>query len=171
MTMKSTDSPVLLGRVSGLFGVRGWVRIYSYTSPRENILAYPSWRLHQNGGEQAYTVSQGHRQGKGVVAQLEGISDRTTAESLLGAEIFVARDALQPPALNEYYWSDLVGCQVVNLQQEALGEVANLMETGANDVLIVKAEREERLIPFVDPWVQEVELDKRLIRVDWPSDF
>ncbi len=168
---KSTDSPIVLGRISGLFGVRGWVKIFSDTSPRENILKYRQWTLTRNGNSQIYSVKQGQRQGKGVVALLEGFDDRTAAEALVGAEISINRDQLKPLQADEYYWSDLIGCQVTNLQQELLGEVEDLMETGANDVMIVKQGGQERLIPFIDPWVVEVDLDQQAITVDWEADF
>ncbi len=168
---KPTDSPIFLGRVSGLFGVRGWVKIYSETSPRENILKYRSWILKQQGSERIYAVKQGKRQGKSVVALLEGYADRTAAEALLGAEIYIQPDQLETLELGEYYWSELIGCQVVNQQQEVLGEVDHLMETGANDVLIVKQQGKEQLIPFVDPWIVEVDVENQLITVDWESGF
>lgn len=168
---KSTDSPIILGRVSGLFGVRGWVKIHSDTSPRENILNYREWMLTHNGTEKCYSVEQGKRQGKGVIALLEGFSDRTGAEAIVGAEISIRPDQLKPLEAGEYYWSDLIGCEVVNLQQESLGEVADLMETGANDVLITKRHGREQLIPFVDPWVIEIDIENHKIVVDWQSDF
>ncbi len=168
---KSTDSPVVLGRVSGLFGVRGWVKIHSYTSPRENILRYRRWQLSLSGHDRSVSLRQGQRQGKGVIAQLEGFDDRTAAEVLVGAEIRVDRSELSPLTASEYYWMDLIGCQVLNLGNEPLGEVVDLMETGANDVLVVKEGRSERLIPFVDPWVISVDLEGEQIRVDWDADF
>ncbi|MBT3308342.1 MAG: ribosome maturation factor RimM [Gammaproteobacteria bacterium] len=168
---KSADSPIPLGRVSGLFGVRGWVKIHSDTSPRENILTYKEWILIQNGVEQVYSIQQGQRQGKGVVVHLEGFADRTEAEVLIGAEIFIRPDQLKPLASDEYYWSELIGCQVSNRQQESLGEVDSLMETGANDVMIVKLQGKEQLIPFIDPWLIEVDIENQSIIVDWESDF
>ncbi len=168
---KSTESPVVLGRISGLFGVRGWVKIHSYTGPRESILRYRRWQLLLNGQLSDVSVQQGHRQGKGVVAQLEGFDDRTAAELLVGAEIRVDRGDLKPLATGEYYWMDLIGCQVANLADESLGEVVDLMETGANDVLVVQQGGSERLIPFVDPWIVSVDLEGGQIRVDWDADF
>ncbi len=171
MNKKSTDSLVLLGRVSGLFGVRGWVKIYSYSSPRENILRYKNWLLTIDGQQKEVTVEQGHRQGKGVVVLLEGFSDRTASEALIGADIRVSRDALESLQSNEYYWSDLIGCQVINPEEGTMGEVSDLMETGANDVLVVSGGEKEILIPFVDPWVTAVDLEEREITVVWGRDF
>ena len=168
---KSTDSPIFLGRVSGLFGVRGWVKVFSETSPRENILRYDEWILRSNTAERNCKVKQGKRQGKNVIALLEGVDDRTAAEALLGAEIFIRPDQLENLQSDEYYWSDLIGCRVINQQQEELGEVDHLLETGANDVMIVKRHGKEQLIPFVDPWIVSVDIESRQIVVDWESDF
>lgn len=168
---KSTDSPVVLGRVSGLFGVRGWIKIFSDTSPRENILQYREWILTHRGESKNYVVEQGQRQGKGVIALLEGFSDRTAAEALVGAEISIRPDQLKPLQKDEYYWSDLIGCEVVNQQQVSLGEVVTLMETGANEVLVTEQGGKERLIPFVDPWVIRVDLEQQQILVDWDETF
>lgn len=171
MNKKSTDSLVLLGRVSGLFGVRGWVKIYSYTSPRENILRYRKWLLTINGEPRELVVKQGQRHGKGVVVLLDGFNDRTAAEGLVGVDISVSRDDLAKLTDNEYYWSDLIGCEVVGSADGVLGEVSDLMETGANDVLVVSGEGGELLIPFVDEWVTGVDLGEKKITVEWRLDF
>jgi 16S rRNA processing protein RimM len=168
---KSTDSPLYLGRISGLFGVRGWVKVFSETSPREQILHYDPWILRQQGGERVCRVKQGRRQGKSVVVQLEGYADRTTAEALLGAEIYILPGQREPLDHDEYYWSDLIGCQVSNQQQELLGEVDHLLETGANDVLVVKRHNRQQLIPFTDPWIVSIDIENQSIVVDWESDF
>ncbi len=171
MERRPTESPILLGRVSGLFGVRGWVKIFSYTNPREAILDYRQWDLTQHGKTTSYRLSNGQRQGKGVIVQFEGISDRTVAQKLMGAEVSVGRTQLQPTSEDEYYWADLIGCEVLDLQQQSLGKVVELMETGANDVMIVRQGQEERLIPFVDPWVVEVDLPGETIVVSWEADY
>ncbi len=169
--MKSADSPILLGRVSGLFGVRGWVKIHSHTSPRENILRYKTWALQQHGEPTQYKLRQGKKQGKGVIAWFDGVDDRTAAEALVGAEIYIQHDQLQLLETGEFYWSDLIGCELLNLQQEPLGTVVELMETGANDVLIVRHQGSEHLVPFVDPWVVDVDLEKQQIQVDWDLEY
>ena len=171
MNMKSADSPILLGRVSGLFGVRGWIKIHSHTSPRENILHYKTWTLEQHGKSTQHTPREGKKQGKGVIAWLEGFEDRSAAETLVGAEIYIQHDQLQPLELDEYYWSDLIGCELFNRQQESLGTVTELMETGANDVLVVRHQGKDHLIPFVDPWVIDVDLENQRIEVDWDLDY
>jgi len=162
---------IILGRVSGLFGVRGWVKIYSHTAPRKGILRYKTWYLKQDDGWREYGLSAGHAQGKGVVAKLEGFDDRDQAVGLVGMDIAIGRDDL--PKLNpgEYYWTDLEGLRVENLEGVDLGVVSHLFETGANDVMVVKGER-ERLIPYTrGEAVKEVDLEARRILVDWDPDF
>jgi 16S rRNA processing protein RimM len=167
----SRDEMIILGRISGLFGVKGWVKIYSHTSPREGILRYKTWYLKRDGDWDAARLEQGHTQGKGVVAKLEGLDERDQAALLIGADIAVRREQLPKLKPDEYYWSDLEGLRVVNLEGVDLGVVSHLFETGANDVLVVKGER-ERLIPYTrDLAVKEVDLQAGRILVDWDPDF
>lgn len=162
---------VILGRISGLYGVTGWVRVYSHTDPRENILAYDGWHLAQPEGWTPVAVRDGRRQGKGIVASLEGIDDRDAARALIGREIAVPRATLPEPAPGEYYWADLQGLRVRNREGVDFGTVARLMETGANDVLVVEGDR-QRLIPMVPgTFVVEVDLDAGTLEVDWDPAF
>jgi 16S rRNA processing protein RimM len=162
--------PVVLGRVSGLFGVRGWVKVYSYTEPREAVLNYDRWLLSAKDGWQEATVAEGQRHGKTVIARIDGYVDRDEAAKLVGAEIGVPRNELPETARGEYYWSDLEGLTVVHRDGTELGKVDYLLETGANDVLVVRGIT-ERLIPFVmDKVVLGVDLDKGEIEVDWEWD-
>ncbi|MBD3671526.1 MAG: ribosome maturation factor RimM [Gammaproteobacteria bacterium] len=166
-----TDEPVLLGRINGLHGVRGWVKVYSFTEPRENILNYRPWLVRIQGQWREISLKQGRRQGKGVVAQLEGYSDRDEAAALIGSDIAITRDQMPPAAKDEYYWADLVGCMVVTVDGVELGQVDGLFETGANDVMVVKGER-ERLLPFIQTDViKQVDLDEKRIEVDWDPEF
>lgn len=165
------DGMILLGRVSGLFGIKGWVKIHSDTSPREGILRYKTWYLHREGGWQRHKVAVGQAQGKGVVAKLAGFDDRDQAAALVGSDIAIKREQLPKLEPGEYYWSDLEGLRVENLEGVDLGVVSHLFETGANDVLVVKGER-ERLIPYTTGLaVQEVDLEAGRILVDWDPDF
>ena len=171
--MREGDGPdrlVALGRVSGLHGVQGWVKIHSDTRPRENILDYSPWYLLRHGVWEPWEVVRGRPQGKTLVAQLRGCTDREQARRLMGATIAVRRWQLGESE-EGYYWTDLEGLEVVNLQGVALGRVDHLMETGANDVLVVKGER-ERLIPWLPgEVVHDVDLVGGRIRVDWDPDF
>jgi 16S rRNA processing protein RimM len=160
-----------LGKISGVFGVKGWVKVYSYTDPREGITNYSPWRVKLKGQWREYTVEAGQRQGKTVIAKLEGIDDRDQAMLLSGGLIAIRSDQLQPLAEGEYYWHQLEGLQVVNLQGVELGIVDHMMETGANDVMVVKGDR-ERLIPFTQGHTVElIDLDEGVITVDWDPEF
>lgn len=160
------------GEISGVFGVKGWVKVFSYTQPRENILQYSPWILRKKGSEQDVKLIAGRRHGNAVVAELQGISDRDAALDLIGAEILIRRSQLPKNPPGEYYWADLVGLTVENQEGIVLGRVDHLMETGANDVLVVVDGEVERLIPFVQQQVVlSVDLDSGMIVVDWDPDF
>ena len=165
-----TTQPVVLGRISGLFGVRGWVKVYSYTEPREAVLDYGRWLLSHKDGWQEATVAEGQRHGKTIIARIDGYIDRDRAAELVGTEIGVPRDAMPETEGDEFYWSDLEGLRVVHRDGAELGKVDHLIETGANDVMVVRGEQ-ERLIPFVmEQVVLGVDLDKGEIEVDWEWD-
>lgn len=163
--------PVLLGRISGFFGVRGWVKVYSYTEPREAVLDYGSWLLEKDGDWQTVRPVDGKRHGKTVIVKLEGYDDRDQAAALLDCEFGVDREQMPEPDEGTYYFSDLEGLEVEHRDGKRLGLVANVMETGANDVLVVRDNGTERLIPFITgDVVKDVDLDAGLIRVDWEWD-
>ena len=167
----SVSRRVVLGRVVGLYGVRGWVKVYSHTDPPESILGYSPWHLQLDNEWRMVNVLDARRQGKGLTALLEGWDDRDAARRLLGANIAVARSQLPDLAPDDYYWADLIGLRVVTRAGVELGRVESLMETGSNDVLVVKDDR-EHLIPFLlGDVILEVDLPGGLIRVDWDPDF
>ena len=160
-----------MGRISGLYGVRGWVKIRSDTVPRERIVEYSPWQVEIEGQWRAMEVAEGRRQGKGVVARLQGCDDRDGAAPLIGAAIAVRREQLPAPEPGEYYWADLEGLAVVTAEGVELGTVDHLFETGANDVLVVRNGR-ERLIPFIQGQVVlDVDLEAGRMRVDWDPEF
>lgn len=165
---------VLLGRIHGLFGVRGWVKVYSYTDPPENLLNYSRWQVGRDGDWQPMRLAEGRAHGKGLVALLapgggEPIADRDEAARLLGRDIAVTREQLPPLPAGRHYWADLIGLRVVNRGDAELGVVEHVMDTGAHGVLVVAGDR-ERLIPFVPgEIVDEVDLDAGRIVVDWDS--
>jgi 16S rRNA processing protein RimM len=162
---------VPVGRISGLYGVQGWLRVFSFTEPRENIITYQPWYLNRAGEWRTVQVQAGRRQGKGVVAKLEGCNDRDSAAALIGNDIAICRNQLPTADTGEYYWADLVGLRVRTVEGVELGTVDHLMETGANDVLVVRGDR-ERLIPFVrGPVIREVDLERGCIEVDWDPQF
>jgi len=165
-----TTQPVILGRISGLFGVRGWVKVYSYTEPREAVLDYDRWLLSGKTGWQEATVAEGQRHGKTVIVRIDGYDDRDQAAGLIGTDIGIPRDEMPEANDDQYYWSDLEGLSVIHRDGTELGKVDHLLETGANDVMVVKGDT-ERLVPFVmDKVVLGVDLAKGEIRVDWEWD-
>ena len=168
---EATDKRVELGRVSGVFGIKGWVKVHSETRPREEIGEYGVWWLQSGGEWQAFEVEASRLQGSTVVAKLEGVDDRNAAEALKGCRISVREEDLPDLEPGEFYWRDLVGLKVVTLEGDDLGKVDRLMETGANDVLVVKGER-ERLIPFTPGIaIQDVDIQAGVIKVDWDPGF
>ena len=161
---------VRVGRISGLFGVKGWVKIHSYTEPRENVVGFKEWIVEHEGSEQRVEVEAGRTAGKHVIAKLKGVDDRDDARRWIGAELSVEREALPPCEPGEYYWADLEGLTVRNLRGETLGEVDYLMRTGANDVLVLTGGA-DRLIPWISSVVRDVDIDGGFIVVDWEESF
>ena len=168
--MSERDSrPIVLGEICGLYGVRGWVKVFSSTRPREGIFDYPCWSLDSGGVVRIWRLEAGRAQGKGLVAKLGGCDDRDAASELVGCSIRVERSQL--PETDDIYWADLVGLSVHNLDGQDLGQVKTLLATGANDVLVVRGER-ERLIPYLEHRVvRAVDIAGGRILVDWDADF
>ena len=168
---------IVVGRVDAPYGLKGWVKVFSFTDPIEAIFDYSPWRLVKRGNTTLVSLVEGKKQGRGLVALLEGYEDRSRSELLNGAEIRIAKDQLPALSAEEFYWYELEGLVVTNRQGERLGRVDHLMETGANDVLVVKADDtsiddRERLIPWVeDRVILQVDTDKGEILVDWPADY
>lgn len=163
---------ILLGRIHGAFGVRGELKLESFTQPAAAIFRYQPWTLRDTQGrERALAGARGRETAKGLVATFPDVADRDAAEVLRGTEVWVPRSALPPPAPGEYYWVDLEGLRVVNLEGVDLGTVSHLFATGANDVLVVQGER-ERMIPFVEPaFVRAVDFAAGTVTVDWDAEF
>jgi 16S rRNA processing protein RimM len=163
---------VIIGRIAGVYGVRGWVKVLSALEPPEAILDYPTWQVGSSASQwQPMALIEGRRHGKGVLAHLASCDDRDVARGLVGAEIALARDEMPDPGLNRFYWADLEGLTVRTVAGVELGIVDHLLETGANDVLVVKGDR-ERLIPYVwDTVVTKVDLEQGVILVDWDPEF
>lgn len=177
-TNPTDRKPVRLGRISGLYGVRGWIKVLSYTEPRVALLDYKEWLVGVRGTWAPVTLAEGRVHGKALVARLLGTDDRESAARLVGADIAVMRECMPEAGQGEYYWADLEGLQVRHRDGRLLGRVAYLLATGAHDVMVVHRDREdggnegrEVLIPFVlDKFVLGVDLDEKLIDVDWEWD-
>ena len=160
-----------MGYVMGAFGIRGWLKIHADTEDPDSLFEYKCWWLRLHGIWKAYHFLEGAVHTKALAVKLEGVNDRDRAVLLRGAEIAVPRALMPEPEAGAYYWTDLIGLTVVNEAQEMLGQVAQLLETGANDVLVVKSGEVERLIPFVAAFIREVNLTSRTIQVNWGMDF
>jgi 16S rRNA processing protein RimM len=162
---------IVVGRVSGVYGIRGWVKLYSHTRPAENLLDFEDVELRLGDEWKPVRLAEGRVHGNGLIGRFDGVDDRDGAAALLGADVAVDREDFPEPGEDEYYWADLVGLEVVTTEGVSLGRVASLMETGANDVMIVEGDR-ERLVPFTPGrHVQEVDLDGGRIVVDWDPEF
>lgn len=167
------DDVVVVGRVGAPYGVQGWVHIHSYTSPAENIQDYRPWLLKAKRGDwRAVPIAQCKRHKKGFIARIGDIADREAAAELTGHWVGVPAQALPAIAeLDEYYWRDLQGCTVVDVDGVMLGKVDHLLETGANDVLVVAAKQDQILIPFVAQYVQAVDIEARTVVVNWDDQW
>lgn len=174
---ESTDK-VVLGRVGAVYGVKGWLKVQSYTDVDEDIFAYSPWLLAKQGKWQPVKVAEWRRHNKGLIVRFEAVTDRDLAQPYTGMEIAIEPDQLPALAEDEFYWRDLIGMTVVNTEGYDMGKVDQLMATASNDVMVVKANsndafgRSERLIPFIQSqYVQAVNKSENRIVVDWPSDF
>ena len=162
------DRLLLIGKIVGLHGVDGWVKLESYTEPRLAIFSYRPWLI----GDSEIGSVHGREQGKGLIGKLPDCDDRDAAARLIGATIHVRRSALPKAKRGEIYWADLEGLDVVTTDGVALGKVSHLFSTGANDVLVVRDGERERLIPYVaKQFVREVDLKAGRISVDWDPEF
>ncbi len=164
---------IVVGRLSGLFGVRGWLRIFSYTEPRDAIIQYNPLYLQYDSatGWQEISLQQGRVHGRGVIAKFAGIDDRDTAVGYLNKDLAIRREQLPELDADEYYWSDLHGLEVVTVSGVTLGVVDHVFATGANDVVVVEGRR-QHLIPFLQGSViKNVDMDRSVMRVDWDPDF
>lgn len=160
---------VPLGRISGVHGIQGWVKIHSLTEPREAIFEYQPWLL--GASLEEVRLTQGKKHGSRLIALLENTESREQAEALVDQPIAVYRDQFPELPPGEFYWMDLVGLKVRLEDGRELGTIASMLATGANDVMVVRGER-ERLIPFIrGPYVKQVDLDAGLVTVDWDPDF
>ncbi len=175
--MTQTSQETVIGRITSVFGVKGWLKVYSYTDPKEGILSYRNWTLDLDGRRIPARLEEGRRQGQGIVVRLKGVDDRDVALTYCGAEVRVDTDALPELPDGEFYWFQLEGLDVFTVEGECLGKVHHLIETGSNDVLVVQPTREsidqrERLIPYLpDLVVREVALAESRMVVDWDPEF
>ena len=151
--------------------MRGELKLESFTEPARGILRYQPWTLRGPQGERELDGARGRETAKGIVITLPAVEDRDAAEALRGTEVWVPRGVLPPPKPGEYYWVDLEGLRVVNVEGVDFGTVSHLFSTGANDVLVAQGDR-ERMIPFLEPqYIRSVDFAAGVVTVDWDPDF
>ncbi len=166
------DEMLELGKISGHFGVQGWLKVYSYTEPMEQITQYKTWYLKKADNWKAYQIEQGRRQGKTVVVKIAGFDNNESAATLIGQTVAIQHQQLKKLSNKSYYWVDLIGLAVYNLEQVYFGTVIQLFETGSNDVLEVEDKGKTRLVPYIpDQVIKQVDLQAQRIDVDWDADF
>lgn len=157
---------VVIGKIGTPYGVKGWVKILSFTEVVDQILEYDPWYLEDENGWRPIDVMDGGTHGKGIIAKLKGFDTPEQSRLLTGLKISIKRSQLAPLKNDEYYWRDLEGLTVINHEGKILGTIQYLMETGANDVLVVKNEK-EHAIPYIKEVVLSIDLEKREMRVKW----
>ncbi|MGH1538574.1 MAG: ribosome maturation factor RimM [Gammaproteobacteria bacterium] len=171
--MSLQDTHIQLGAIQGVFGIKGWLKIYSFCRPKEQILDYSTWQLKTSAGSDRYELQEGKAHGNGIVAKLNNINDRNQAETLIRAEIWVDRNEMPSLAEDEFYWFQLEGLEVITMEGGSLGRLKRMMETGANDVMVVTDDdKHEILIPYIrEQVVKQVDLERNTITVDWQKDY
>ncbi|MFT6920346.1 MAG: 16S rRNA processing protein RimM [Cognaticolwellia sp.] len=176
--MEVIGKDVTLGKVGAVYGIKGWLKIHSFTDDQEAILDYFPWSLKLGNKIQSVEITDWRKHNNGLVVKVAGIDDRDVAQKLVGSEIFVSEEALSDLPEGEFYWRDLIGMAVVTDKGYDLGRVSDIMETGANDVLVVKANlkdgfgKKERLIPYLmDQVILSISAEDKQICVDWDPGF
>ena len=174
---------IVMGRIVAPYGIYGWVKVQVSTESIDSLYDYPQWWIGRednstqpgikNSPWQAYKVEQIKIHNDVLVVKLKGVDDRDAAFALKSKHVAVPREALPEPDEGEYYWTDLIGLNVTNQQNVPLGVIADVFETGANDVIVVKDPKDgkERLLPFVDQTILEVDLAQKTMLVDWPTEW
>ena len=175
--------PIIVARLGRCYGVRGWLHLQSFTDPAENVIAYQPWlirprqitpqssRQHVTIAWQQLADCEVKRHGEGWIVKLPGVDNREQAQVLIGSEIAVAPEVLGTPASDEFYWHMLQGCRVVNEAGVDLGQVDHLLETGAQDVLVITSTEAERMIPFESHYILRVDAEAKIIYVAWEQDW
>jgi len=169
-TPHANDKKLLVGKINGFFGLQGWVKVFSYTDPRSNILNYSPWSIKVDGSFQKIDITNGRKQSKTIVAHIEGIDNREDSQTFIGKDIYIDKEQLPELKEGEYYWHELIGFNVINKDQEKLGIVDYFFETGANKVLVVKGIK-EHWIPYIEPFLISIDSKNKEILVDWDKDF
>ncbi len=160
-----------MAKVGAPFGVRGWVHVYADTEYPDSLFDFDNWWVGQEGRWRDTEVEEAQLHGKGMIVKFADVDDREQAALMRNRLVAVSRSELPEPDEDEFYWNDLIGMSVVNTAGDAFGVIEQLLETGANDILVVKGADKSRLIPFVKAVVLNVDLPTRVITVDWGLDY
>ena len=174
----SKENQITLGKVGAVYGIKGWLRIHSFTDEPDAILDYFPWSLKLGNNTRTVDITDWRKHNKGLIVKVGGIDDRDNAQALVGSEILINESTLPALSQGDYYWRDLIGMAVVTTKGYDLGVVSDMLETGANDVLVVKANlndgfsKKERLIPYLlEQVVESVSIENKQICVDWDPGF
>lgn len=172
------ENQIILGKVGAVYGIKGWLKIHSFTDELEAILDYFPWSLKLGNKTQTVEITDWRKHNKGLIVKVGNVDDRDQAQALVGSEILTSESSLPDLPQGEFYWRDLIGMSVVTTKGYDLGVVSDMMETGANDVLVVKANlndgfsKKERLIPYLfEEVVESVSIENKQICVDWDPGF
>ncbi|WAJ71237.1 ribosome maturation factor RimM [Catenovulum adriaticum] len=176
--MAQPENNIVVGRLGAVYGIKGWLKVSSFTDEPESIFSYSPWSVGRDKLWQEVNIVEWRRHNKGLIVKLENVDVREKAQLLTGMDICVSPEQFPDLSEDEYYWRDLVGLSVVNLNGYNMGVVKSLLETGSNDVLVVKGNTNdafsisERLIPLIeDQVIKSIDTDTKLITVDWEADF
>ncbi|WP_392560457.1 ribosome maturation factor RimM [Orbus mooreae] len=174
----NTEKLIVVGKLGSSYGIRGWLRVFSFTEDADNLFDYTPWYIKRADSWQKVEVESFKPHNQDTIVKIKGIDDRDDANALTNVEIYVDAEELPDLEEGDFYWKDLIGCKVLTINGYDLGQVIDLMETGSNDVLVVKANlkdvfgSKERLIPFVeDQFIKQVDLSAKQITVDWDPAF
>lgn len=176
-TPGANEAHVVLGKITTVYGIQGWVKVHSFTDPMENLLDYRQWQIRRDGEVRQVQVDKIRAHGNTLVAHLKGVDDREVAREYAGFEIILPADQLPSLQADEYYWHQLIGLTVTNQSGELLGQVDSLQETGSNDVMLIKpcsgsVDGRERLLPYLPgQFVLNIDLAAGTMLVDWDADF
>lgn len=160
----------IIGKFGSVYGVKGWLKVISFTDPKENILEFTPWFINKANQWQSIAITDSRIHGKNIIVKIANVDERELAKTYTNLEIATADAQLPKLPQGEYYWSDLEGLTVINKDDKNLGQVDHILATGANDVLVIKNHR-ERLIPYIDNVILNIDLTKKIITVDWDTEF
>jgi 16S rRNA processing protein RimM len=172
--MQQNNIPLIVGRIGGVYGIKGWLKISSFTRPNDNILSYAPWLLAVDGIWQEINLEESQKRGERLLVKILGIDNPEDASQYINCDIAIRHEQLPTLEKGEYYWRDLIGLKVLNQDEVVLGVISEIIETGANDVFVVTGCDENKvriLIPSVmGVYINKIDLIAQTICVDWAID-